>query len=89
MSLAELVITSVKVEGRSKSEVARDYKISRYWSSSSCVATKPRATPRSSRGREDLTATPARSASTWKGRSPKARTPVLHGRRSVAKVGRR
>jgi transposase len=31
MSLAELVITSVKVEGRSKSEVARDYKISRYW----------------------------------------------------------
>jgi transposase InsO family protein len=31
MSLAELVITSVKVEGRSKSEVARDYKISRFW----------------------------------------------------------
>jgi transposase InsO family protein len=31
MSLAELVIVSVKVEGRSKSEVARDFKISRYW----------------------------------------------------------
>jgi hypothetical protein len=31
MSLAELVILSVKVEGRSKSEVAGDYKISRYW----------------------------------------------------------
>ena len=31
MSLAELVITLVKVEGRSKSEVARDLKISRYW----------------------------------------------------------
>jgi transposase InsO family protein len=31
MSLAELVITSVTVEGRSKSEVAGDYKISRYW----------------------------------------------------------
>jgi len=31
MSLAELVITSVLVEHRSKSEVARDYKISRYW----------------------------------------------------------
>lgn len=31
MSLAELVITSVKLEGRTKSEVARDYKISRYW----------------------------------------------------------
>jgi len=31
MSLAELVITSVKVEGRTKSEVARDYRMSRYW----------------------------------------------------------
>jgi transposase len=31
MSLAELVILSVKLEGRTKSEVARDYKISRYW----------------------------------------------------------
>ena len=31
MSLAELVITSVILEGRCKSEVARDYKISRYW----------------------------------------------------------
>jgi transposase len=31
MSLAELVILSVKVEGRTKSKVARDYKISRYW----------------------------------------------------------
>jgi transposase InsO family protein len=31
MSLAELVIMSVTLEGRSKSEVARDYKISRYW----------------------------------------------------------
>jgi len=31
MSLAELVILSVKLEGRSKSEVARDYRVSRYW----------------------------------------------------------
>lgn len=31
MSLAELVIVSVVLEGRSKSEVARDYKISRFW----------------------------------------------------------
>jgi transposase len=31
MSLAELLITSVLVEGRTKSEVARDYKVSRYW----------------------------------------------------------
>ncbi len=31
MSLAELVITSVTVEGRTQSEVARDYRISRFW----------------------------------------------------------
>lgn len=31
MSLAELVITSVLVEGRSRTEVARDYGISRFW----------------------------------------------------------
>ena len=31
MSLAELVITSVVVGGRTKSEVARDYQVSRYW----------------------------------------------------------
>jgi transposase InsO family protein len=31
MSLAELVITAVKVEKRTKSEVARDYKVSRFW----------------------------------------------------------
>ena len=31
MSLARLVITAVKIEGRSKSEVARDYGVSRYW----------------------------------------------------------
>jgi transposase len=31
MSKAQLVITAVVVEGRSKSEVARDYGISRNW----------------------------------------------------------
>ena len=31
MSKAQLVITAVKVEGRTKSEVARDYGVSRYW----------------------------------------------------------
>ena len=31
MSMARLVITAVKVEGRSKSEVAGEYGISRYW----------------------------------------------------------
>jgi len=31
MSKAQLVITAVVLEGRSKSEVARDYELSRYW----------------------------------------------------------
>jgi transposase InsO family protein len=31
MSMARLVVTAVKVEGRSKSEVARDYGVSRRW----------------------------------------------------------
>jgi transposase InsO family protein len=31
MSLARLVVTAVKVEGRTKAEVARDYRISRRW----------------------------------------------------------
>jgi len=38
MSKAQLVITAVVLEGRSKSEVARDYDVSRYW-----VHTNPRA----------------------------------------------
>jgi transposase len=31
MSMAQLVVTAVLVEGRSKSEVARDYGVSRRW----------------------------------------------------------
>ena len=31
MSLARLVVTAVRVEGRSKSQVARDYRVSRRW----------------------------------------------------------
>lgn len=31
MSKAQLVITAVLLEGRTKSEVARDYGLSRYW----------------------------------------------------------
>ncbi len=29
--MAQLIITAVTVEGRTKSEVARDYGVSRYW----------------------------------------------------------
>jgi transposase len=31
MAMAQLIITAVFVEGRTKSEVARDYGVSRYW----------------------------------------------------------
>ena len=31
MSKAQLVITAVVLEGRSKSDVARDYDVSRFW----------------------------------------------------------
>jgi hypothetical protein len=31
MSLARLVVTAVRVEGRSKSAVAREYRVSRRW----------------------------------------------------------
>src|SRR5437016_7237349 len=31
MSLARLVVAAVRVEGRTKSEVARDYRVSRQW----------------------------------------------------------
>jgi transposase-like protein len=36
MSKAQLVITAVVVEGRSKSEVARDYDVSRQWVQQLC-----------------------------------------------------
>ncbi|MGZ8565798.1 MAG: helix-turn-helix domain-containing protein, partial [Actinomycetota bacterium] len=31
MSIARLVVTAVRLEGRSKAEVARDYGLSRQW----------------------------------------------------------
>jgi transposase len=36
MSKAQLVITAVVLEGRSKSEVARDYDVSRQWVQQLC-----------------------------------------------------
>lgn len=74
MSLAELVITSVKFEGRTKSEVARDYRITRYWvqqlvkryAAEGETAFQPRPRRPHSNGR---------SASTWKtGSSGSARS---------------
>ncbi|MBK8733224.1 MAG: helix-turn-helix domain-containing protein [Actinomycetales bacterium] len=69
MSLAELVITSVTVERRSKSEVARDYRISRYWVQTLVKRYEAEGEaafePRSRRPHP----TRVRSASTWKTRS--------------------
>ena len=69
MSKAQLVITAVVLEGRSKSEVARDYNVSRYWvqqlvkryETEGAAAFEPH-----SRRPHRI---PARSAPTWKTRS--------------------
>jgi transposase len=60
MSKAQLVITAVVLEGRSKSEVARDYDVSRFWVQQLVHATKPREPRRSSRAPGDPTTTPRR-----------------------------
>ena len=67
MSLARLVITAVTVEGRSKSEVARDYGVSRVCKSWYTVS-RPRARRRSHRGREDRIPIPTRSVWSWRTR---------------------
>jgi transposase len=41
MSKAQLVITAVALEGRSKTEVARDYEVSRQWVHQLVTATRP------------------------------------------------
>ena len=51
MARAQLIITAVDVEGQSKSEVARDYGVSRYWVQQLVqTLSNARARPRFSRG---------------------------------------
>jgi transposase len=69
MSKAQLVITAVVLEGRSKSEVARDYNVSRYWVQQLVKRYETEGRRLLSRIRADPTAIPARSAPTWKTRS--------------------
>ena len=52
MSMDRVVITAVVLEGRSKSEVARDYGVSRRWVQALSPATWSRASWRSSRGHD-------------------------------------
>ncbi len=63
MSLAQLVVTAVKLEGRSKSEVARDYRVSRGWVRELCrrfdVEGDAGLEPRSRRPRASPHQTPA------------------------------
>ena len=47
MSKARLIITAVLVEGRTKSEVARDYDVSRYWVHDGRTTVRMRCLPRS------------------------------------------
>jgi len=56
MSLARLVVTAVRVEGRAKAEVARDYGVSPRWCMSSCVASMPKGRRASSPGPRCLAA---------------------------------
>ena len=84
MSMARLVITAVVVEGRTKSEVARDYGMSRVWVQKLVHATRLRARRRSSRGRGGRM--PARRRSAWRSRTRSSRlrkelTEDGHGRR--------
>jgi transposase len=67
MSMARLVITAVTVEGRSKSAVAREYGISRYWVQQLVHLINGRGRPRSSRGLDGPT--PTRERSTWRSRT--------------------
>jgi hypothetical protein len=48
MSKAQLVITAVVLEGRGKTEVARDYDVSRQWVHQLVAPTTPRVPQRSS-----------------------------------------
>jgi len=69
MSLARPVVTAIYVEGRSKSEVAREYRVSRAGCRSWRPGTRRRARPGWSRGRGGRTATRGGSAGNWKTRS--------------------
>jgi hypothetical protein len=62
MSMARLVITAVSVESRSKSEIARDYGISRVWCRNWSNALKRRVRPRIGHARVGPMPTPGRSA---------------------------
>ena len=68
MSLARLVITAVMVEGRSKSDVARDYGITRFWVHTLVKRYEAEGTAAYRAGaRDGHTATRARSA--WTSRT--------------------
>ena len=69
MSKARLVITAVVVEGRSKSEVARDYDVSRYWVQQLCRRYPPRVRRPSSRAPDAPTTTPTPSTTRSRTRS--------------------
>jgi transposase len=69
MSTAQLVITAVVLEGRSKTDVARDYDVSRQWVHQLITHMRPRGQRRLSRAHADRTAMHAPSAPMWKSAS--------------------
>jgi hypothetical protein len=69
MSKAQLVITAVVLEGRSKSEGPRDYDVSRYWVQQLVKRYETEGRRRLQHARADPTTIPARSAPSSKTRS--------------------
>ena len=67
-AMPQLVVTAVLVEGRSKSEVARDYGVSRRWVITWCSGTWPRARRGCSRGPDGRGSSPRRTAGRGRGR---------------------
>jgi transposase len=66
MSKAQLVITAVVLEGRSKSEVARDYDVSRQWVQQLVRRYQTEGALHSSRAHGAPTLMPAPWAPSWK-----------------------
>ena len=80
MSKAQLVITAVVLEGRSKSEGPRDYDVSRYWVQQLVKRYETEGRRRLQHARADPTTIPARSA-------PSSKDTIVRLRKTLDKAG--
>ena len=101
MSLARLVITAVEVEGRSKSEVARSYGLSRRWVQKLCLrygeegeaafegrSRRPHSTPNQTPGTVEDEIVALRKALAEEGLRRRAATIALPPRKTVSAMRR-